>query len=109
MGLVSEASLVNKGCPGMGNRLLMVAPVVGSPKVRSGIRGVIPPCKGKDAFIFHPYLDSSASEVLVVRRSELVARHVDLAALGEVKRRVVKDRKSTRLNSSHQLISYAVF
>src|SRR5258708_36416692 len=36
-------------------------------------------------------------------RAQLVAIHVDLLT------RMVGDRKSTRLNSSHQIISYAVF
>src|SRR5258708_16486270 len=38
----------------------------------------------------------------------LPARHPDAAAMRGHERRL-RDRKSTRLNSSHQIISYAVF
>src|SRR5207244_13470456 len=39
---------------------------------------------------------------------QVVHRH-DLTDYGEVLAGVERDRKSTRLNSSHQIISYAVF
>src|SRR5207244_11630024 len=38
-----------------------------------------------------------------------LGRHRAEAALHNLRRRVEIDRKSTRLNSSHQIISYAVF
>src|SRR3712207_7263606 len=41
--------------------------------------------------------------------SLVALRYVDEAALSEGMRWVVRDRKSTRLNSSHANISYAVF
>src|SRR5690606_40203744 len=37
------------------------------------------------------------------------ARLVELSALNEISRALTQDRKSTRLNSSHVKISYAVF
>src|SRR5574341_2311284 len=40
-------------------------------------------------------------------RARLYAAHRALASVGD--ERTSEDRKSTRLNSSHQLISYAVF
>src|SRR5207244_11295964 len=46
---------------------------------------------------------SDALELNIVRALQLVDR------VSEVETRSTRDRKSTRLNSSHQIISYAVF
>src|SRR5258708_19214676 len=48
----------------------------------------------------------------LARRSLVVQRHAGALLdhkLATVDRRLARDRKSTRLNSSHQIISYAVF
>src|SRR5438034_7478656 len=68
------------------------------------------------------FRSEEARQRAVVERQHLVLRrllHEDLLHLGELLRvlrrdvlglrRVVGDRKSTRLNSSHTVISYAVF
>src|SRR5258708_14596929 len=39
----------------------------------------------------------------------LVGKKVELLEMFEAETRSARDRKSTRLNSSHQIISYAVF
>src|SRR2546430_12712347 len=55
--------------------------------------------------MFVPYTFSGAFE-----RGILVRTHGDPAAmLNSVRREIWADRKSTRLNSSHSQISYAVF
>src|SRR3712207_7245563 len=51
----------------------------------------------------HPSLLSEGRQ----RRIEFLRRAIDVA--GELGAPVVRDRKSTRLNSSHANISYAVF
>src|SRR5256885_7647823 len=54
------------------------------------------------------HLDASAFDLAEPR--VVVREGVDHAALqGDTRRRAVSDRKSTRLNSSHLVISYAVF
>src|SRR5947208_9023750 len=55
--------------------------------------------------VFSDFKSSVAAGAPAEVRSEAVAR------AGELERAVVaeEDRKSTRLNSSHQIISYAVF
>src|SRR5256885_3523682 len=48
----------------------------------------------------------------IVHRPPLVLRHSGIILAGSIrlqKQSLVKDRKSTRLNSSHLVISYAVF
>src|SRR5258708_23226535 len=49
--------------------------------------------------------DSAGTGVLAQR----VKRGFDDIVLLRVEREITQDRKSTRLNSSHQIISYAVF
>src|SRR5258708_24781649 len=43
------------------------------------------------------------------RDNKYTAGHVLVVALAAARDRAEEDRKSTRLNSSHQIISYAVF
>src|SRR5258708_26480052 len=45
----------------------------------------------------------------VLARIRQTARNSDLPSLTRGRSRMREDRKSTRLNSSHQIISYAVF
>src|SRR5207244_11685980 len=61
-----------------------------------------------------PSLDSrnqgaEALEVLFHEGSHGIAEPVQAAIIRECRQRDKADRKSTRLNSSHQIISYAVF
>src|SRR3989440_11846864 len=50
------------------------------------------------------------AELAVARRGEVVAHVSAAASLSDEQRtRLTEDRKSTRLNSSHDQISYAVF
>src|SRR5256885_7006270 len=44
-----------------------------------------------------------------LRQHRLAELDLDIRALGDPQRVVARDRKSTRLNSSHLVISYAVF
>src|SRR5258708_29897260 len=46
----------------------------------------------------------------VLQKTADNAAHVDVVAdTGNIRPQAARDRKSTRLNSSHQIISYAVF
>src|SRR5205807_6838539 len=53
--------------------------------------------------------DESSSLELVPDGRSVAVRHGDRVRLLEVQTGAVRDRKSTRLNSSHLVISYAVF
>src|SRR5258708_30448009 len=61
----------------------------------------------------HPEAERAAqAELAVIERREVALRgedHVAVRAAGGGRHRLDLDRKSTRLNSSHQIISYAVF
>src|SRR5258708_22124053 len=51
-----------------------------------------------------------ASDLLAKHRNQQIGAAIDdPGVLGEVRGCIDQDRKSTRLNSSHQIISYAVF
>src|SRR2546422_8087554 len=52
---------------------------------------------------------STGPQGLVMRRANLAHQPLDLIARHVVTRQHARDRKSTRLNSSHGYISYAVF
>src|SRR5690242_21411707 len=56
-------------------------------------------------------LESVAGQLVPLdERAGVVAQHVEPAVAGlEGRRQLAQDRKSTRLNSSHMSISYAVF
>src|SRR5437762_4838665 len=56
------------------------------------------------AYFIHQARDSFGKLGVKINKPEL-----DFGAANEWKAAVVKDRKSTRLNSSHRCISYAVF
>src|SRR5438270_4147394 len=58
-----------------------------------------------------PYTTLFRSSVRVIRDGAVIyTTTIDsLEALGDLARVVLEDRKSTRLNSSHSQISYAVF
>src|SRR5207244_13496548 len=59
------------------------------------------------AHVVHPVVDAQLA--LGHRLIETVGRFRDHGLLGGRERSRQPDRKSTRLNSSHQIISYAVF
>src|SRR5438552_9622691 len=58
-----------------------------------------------------PYTTLFRSEqgLAALRQAQEQLAHLDARLRIEPVRRLVEDRKSTRLNSSHQIISYAVF
>src|SRR3989442_407561 len=59
--------------------------------------------------VLHPYAGWEAVAPVFKGESPLTVRLTALAALADVVRLLLLDRKSTRLNSSHVRISYAVF
>src|SRR5436189_4802155 len=56
-----------------------------------------------------PYTTLFRSQIFRLRRQAIHLEHIALAEAGISKGNVLQDRKSTRLNSSHRCISYAVF
>src|SRR3712207_7892089 len=57
----------------------------------------------------HPEQDVLAADVVVLEQQRLPQRELQHLLRAPVERDVPADRKSTRLNSSHANISYAVF
>src|SRR5258708_31913527 len=56
-----------------------------------------------------PYTTLFRSERPNANPQLLIQTHIQSHSLVKIRGRIVEDRKSTRLNSSHQIISYAVF
>src|SRR5207244_6305982 len=90
---------MNRKIP-LGLLLLAAAPVVAS-----GPRGTVPKASA------NRYPSHAEKDGVSVGAALLTSDEVHKTFVSEVNRccLVVEDRKSTRLNSSHQIISYAVF
>src|SRR5258708_13646246 len=81
------------------------------------------PCSNTRFSIIFFFNDTATTEIYTLSLHDalpiyLISKHVDGIAIsvnepksveGVMKRAEQRDRKSTRLNSSHQIISYAVF
>src|SRR5256885_7449332 len=59
--------------------------------------------------VFGGFQDKQFGNTLIVRPSINKDNYITLSVKPEISNKVQEDRKSTRLNSSHLVISYAVF
>src|SRR5947207_8265196 len=76
---------------------------------RSGLCSHIPEELRWRAILSHNQINSSVSVEICHGRSALFPVHFDSRILAGNGGQLASDRKSTRLNSSHTVISYAVF
>src|SRR5256885_10388598 len=65
--------------------------------------------RGGEGFLFHLFLHAARAHAVQLLRADIRDRRDKSAKFIHGEQRFAKDRKSTRLNSSHLVISYAVF